>query len=196
MEKVSRDIPPLFEVGHQVMVDGEPAMIRGSVPESNIYYLSLINQPEAVAGLIRNRFEVEVESLPSDLPETVKNRIINALEPAQVIENNERGQKADWREAETNLNAAMREKEVLEQQIAKEREYTLGTIEGHMAHWIKEKKVSLFELMQEEKAEEIWHYIKDIPSAPLTEIRNKIPFEVSFTELRWVKAWYLQEDAT
>ena len=72
--------------------------------------------------------------------------------------------------------------------IAKERGLTLGTIEAHISKLIQEEKVSIFDVMKEKRVEKALKVAKAYGDLSFTELIQKMPFKMSFGELRWVTA--------
>ncbi|HRX28792.1 MAG TPA: AAA family ATPase [Saprospiraceae bacterium] len=74
--------------------------------------------------------------------------------------------------------------------IAKTRKLTLGTIETHLNKLLQEDQVHIDDLIFPERLNKLKAYfdLKD-ENQTLTTIINKVPFETSFGELRWVQTW-------
>ncbi len=70
--------------------------------------------------------------------------------------------------------------------IAKERGLALSTIESHIGTLIRQGKISIHDVMDEKKLEKCMKYALANPDNSLTELIVKIPFKISFGELRWV----------
>ncbi len=73
-------------------------------------------------------------------------------------------------------------------EIAEVRSLTLGTIRSHMNKWIEAGKVSIEDLLDKKRFEKINIYYLDLPNASTSELKAKIPFEVEWYELRWIRA--------
>jgi len=73
--------------------------------------------------------------------------------------------------------------------IAKERGLTTGTIESHIAKLIEYKKISIFDVMKEYKVESALPIVQANNELNLTELIKKIPFKVSYGELRWLTSY-------
>ena len=79
--------------------------------------------------------------------------------------------------------------------IAKERNLALGTIETHISKLIKDGKVSIFDVMKEKKVEKALKVARAFEDLNYTELIQKMPFKISFGELRWITAYRdLQDD--
>jgi len=73
--------------------------------------------------------------------------------------------------------------------IAKERGLALGTIESHFARLITDQRLSIFDIMKEKKIEKGIKVIASYPDMDLNELIKKMPFKVSFGELRCLQAY-------
>lgn len=70
--------------------------------------------------------------------------------------------------------------------IAKERGLSVGTIESHFSKMIKEQKVSIYDLMDDKRVEKALAVAQSYPDLSQTELIKKMPFRMSFGQLRWV----------
>ncbi len=77
--------------------------------------------------------------------------------------------------------------------IAKIRSMAVSTIQGHMSRWVKAGDVSLFELMDKNRAERIWGEMQNFLDLSFSEMKPKISFEVDYAELRWVQDYFKQK---
>ena len=82
------------------------------------------------------------------------------------------------------------------EEIAGIRSMAVSTVRGHLSKWIREGKISVFELMSEQRVERIWKHIQDISDTPFGELRSRVPFEVSYHELRWVRDHYMKDETS
>lgn len=73
-------------------------------------------------------------------------------------------------------------------QISEIRGLTKGTIQSHIAKLIVRQDLSIFDFMEKEQVEEAIIYLSANEESSLTVIRNKIPFDISFGELRMIKS--------
>lgn len=71
--------------------------------------------------------------------------------------------------------------------IAKDRGMAAGTIETHLAKLIKDQRVSIYDLMKDSKVEKALAVVASYPDLGLTDLIKKMPFKMTFGELRWVK---------
>ncbi len=72
-------------------------------------------------------------------------------------------------------------------QIVKERNLKINTINSHLAELIRIGKLNVEEIMNEERITPIRKCITENPNKSLNEIREMLNEEYSFEELRWVK---------
>ena len=72
--------------------------------------------------------------------------------------------------------------------IAQLRELTHGTIEGHIAYYIQQKRFSVFEFLNEDRVEKIEAAIKRYPSKSANGIKYDLGDEYGFGEVRMVMA--------
>lgn len=79
--------------------------------------------------------------------------------------------------------------------IAKERELALTTVQGHMSRWIQQGVVKITDLMSDEHLHKLEKLIpKNNADVPLNELKAKLPEEISFAEIRWMLAHYEFEE--
>lgn len=73
-------------------------------------------------------------------------------------------------------------------EIAKQRNLTTQTIEGHLSHFVEKGIIRVEDLVSREKIVLIEPIAKDFTSGPITQIKEKLGNEVSFGEIRLVLA--------
>ncbi len=78
-------------------------------------------------------------------------------------------------------------------EIAQERGFTAGTIEGHLAHYIGTGELDISELIEPAKLNVLSAYLKEHYQGELASIKAHFGDEVSFGELRMV-AEYLKRE--
>lgn len=96
-----------------------------------------------------------------------------------------KGQKVDTK-AET-LKLYQQGKTVSE--IAKDRNFTVQTIEGHLAHFIEKGIVNVEELVSREKIVSIESIAKELPGGSLSQLKEKLGPSITFGEIRLVLAY-------
>ena len=74
-------------------------------------------------------------------------------------------------------------------EIAKERGLSVGTIEGHMNHLLREEKITINKLMDTSRQDKIIRYFNKYPNQTITNLKVKIPFPTTFGELRWIQTY-------
>ena len=70
------------------------------------------------------------------------------------------------------------------EEVAEERELTVGTVESHLAHFVRIGELSVKEIMSEEKLEKIVKYFKSSENKSFGEAKSFFGDEVSYGELR------------
>lgn len=71
-------------------------------------------------------------------------------------------------------------------EIAVERGFTTGTIEGHLAHYINTGEISVFDIVSRIKVAKIMAYIVQNPGMGTTDIKTALGDDVSYGEIRAV----------
>ena len=74
-------------------------------------------------------------------------------------------------------------------EIAKERELTINTIESHLAQYIKLGELDIKQFLRPEKLDKITSYFKTAESKSFGEAKSKLGDEVSYGELRMVLSY-------
>ena len=75
------------------------------------------------------------------------------------------------------------------EEIAKARSMAVGTIEQHLTKWIAKGRLSIFTLLDEARVEKILAYLEKQEDISISRLKEDIPFETSFAELRHVLAY-------
>ena len=75
------------------------------------------------------------------------------------------------------------------EEIARERNLTQQTIEGHLAHYVSTGEINISELVSREKVLLIEPVAKALSGKSLTPIKEKLGREISFGEIKLVIAW-------
>lgn len=73
------------------------------------------------------------------------------------------------------------------EEIAEERGFVVGTIEGHLAHFIGEGELDIIELMDTSKVKEIADYMTAHPDFSSADIKQHFGEKYSYNELRMVR---------
>ncbi|MEI2739310.1 MAG: helix-turn-helix domain-containing protein [Chitinophagaceae bacterium] len=74
-------------------------------------------------------------------------------------------------------------------EIAKERNFAIQTIEGHLAHFVQKGEINIEELVSREKLIIIEPALKNFEGGPITSIKQKLGNDVSFGEIKLALAW-------
>ena len=74
-------------------------------------------------------------------------------------------------------------------QIATERGFAIQTIEGHLAHYIRQGEINIEELISREKLVIIEPEVKKFEGGSIAIIKDKLGSSVSFGEIRLTIAW-------
>lgn len=81
------------------------------------------------------------------------------------------------------------------EQIANDRNLTVGTIESHLARAIKQNLVQIEEVMPIDEAKKIAEYFPlDLSEARLTPVKEAVPPEITYGKLRMVLAWLQKKE--
>jgi hypothetical protein len=97
----------------------------------------------------------------------------------------EKKQKADTKAESFRLYKER--KSIIE--IAKERGFTVQTIEGHLAHYIGLGEINVSELISTEKLALITPALKDFSGGSITPIKDQLGNDISFGEIKLAIAW-------
>ncbi|RYD92758.1 MAG: hypothetical protein EOP54_20285 [Sphingobacteriales bacterium] len=103
-------------------------------------------------------------------------------------EKKEKVVKADTKE----VSLEMHRKGISIEDIAKQRDMTAGTIEGHLAHFIAKQELDATEILSKKKLQAIAQVIKKNKTTALNEIRKELP-DCTFGEIKIGLAAYLAE---
>ncbi|MFT4565787.1 MAG: hypothetical protein ACI9FN_000740 [Saprospiraceae bacterium] len=80
------------------------------------------------------------------------------------------------------------------EEIAKERGFVKSTIEGHMAYWLEKREIGILALMNKKRLKYLEkHILKDFDGLH-SELKQTIPKDISFGEIKWLAA-YRSEDS-
>jgi len=71
-------------------------------------------------------------------------------------------------------------------EVAEQRGLVVGTIESHIARLIKEKRYDIFKVLEQDVVEKVIAFKTANPDMGSTETIEKIGFEISYNQLRWV----------
>lgn len=80
-------------------------------------------------------------------------------------------------------------------EIAKIRSLAPSTIEGHLAHWVKEGELEASSLMSADKLDRILDAAAQMKYSGMSDLRAQLDFDVSFYELRLAMAHKMNEES-
>ena len=81
------------------------------------------------------------------------------------------------------------------QEIAELRNFTVGTIQGHLAHYVVSGDLSINELISEDRVRYIEAALRASPDADLSSLKQQLGDDVSYGEIRLVSDFYLSKHA-
>ena len=73
-------------------------------------------------------------------------------------------------------------------EISEIRSLAKSTIEGHIVKLIRDKRVSIFKILDEPQVEKITFHLHQGKKQSLTQVKDNIPFDVTYSEIRMVLA--------
>jgi len=79
-------------------------------------------------------------------------------------------------------------------EIAKERKLSIGTIESHMGRLLKDSKIEITSLLSAERIKKLKDGFGDRLEEPSNDIMQSLDFDVSYSEIRWIKNWLGQKE--
>ena len=74
-------------------------------------------------------------------------------------------------------------------QIADKRSMALGTIESHFSKFIKQGTVEIEEVLDKDRIRKLQSFLHNKLELGSNEIKQQSPFDISYTEIRWMKNW-------
>lgn len=74
-------------------------------------------------------------------------------------------------------------------EIAKERNFSIQTIEGHLAHFVQKGEINIEELVSREKLLIIEPAIKELDGGSIISVKQKLGNEIGFGEIKLAIAW-------
>ncbi len=80
-------------------------------------------------------------------------------------------------------------------EIAKARGMALGTIESHMSRFLKEGKIDIDDLLDDDRIKQLQTFLHDRIEQGSNEIMQACTFDISYTEIRWMKSWMKQKNS-
>jgi uncharacterized protein YpbB len=80
------------------------------------------------------------------------------------------------------------------EEIMAERSLMRTTIEGHLAHFVREKKIDVKEFISQEKLEKVKKLVEEIETTNLAPLKELLGSEFSYTEIKLAVAGILAEN--
>ena len=146
-------------------------------------------QLKAISGIGKKKFELYGKDLLSIVLNYIEENNIepNEDEPEIIKE----PKKRTW-ELSYELYKAGKTIE----EIAKERSFASQTIENHLVRYVETGEINVLDFMNEKTLKTISSYFEANPETTFTEAKENIEQEVSWTELRFAKAYikYLNKE--
>lgn len=78
-------------------------------------------------------------------------------------------------------------------EIAQARSMSLGTIESHMSRFLKEGKIDIDDLLEDDRIKKLQTFLHKRIDQGSNEIIQACPFDISYAEIRWMKNWMKRE---
>tara|TARA_R110002049_G_scaffold114927_1_gene266610 strand:+ start:22004 stop:24442 length:2439 start_codon:yes stop_codon:yes gene_type:complete len=139
-------------------------------------------QLKAVNGMGK----VRVEKYGDTILEIIKTYCDeNNIEPKASLFT-EKAPKQEKKEDTKNISLKLFKNGLSVFEIAKKRELTTGTIEGHLAHFISTGEIKITDLISEEKYMELKDVMKATPFESFSDLKSKIDDKFTYTDIRLV----------
>ncbi len=74
-------------------------------------------------------------------------------------------------------------------EIAKERSFTIQTIEGHLAYFVEQGSIKIEELISKDRLSLLEKGMKNFKGGSITEIKQQVGADISFGEIKLALAW-------
>ena len=138
--------------------------------------------------IVNGMGKVRVEKYGDEILDIIKAYCdTNAIEPKTIVSKKERSKKEKPKKEDTKKVSLQLFKNGLSIfEIAKERNYTTTTIEGHLAHFIPTGDIKITDIMPEEKYEELKTIMQKVTFENFTDLKNKIDAKFTYSEIRLV----------
>ncbi|MNW03862.1 hypothetical protein D3C71_1998580 [compost metagenome] len=78
-------------------------------------------------------------------------------------------------------------------EIARDRKMVIGTIEGHLAHYVAKQEISAKDIIGSKKLDKILKTIRELKTMQMNPIREHLGRDYSFGEIKIGLAAYLAE---
>ena len=98
-----------------------------------------------------------------------------------------KGSKKDKRSTKEITRQMFQEGKTIEE-IAAERSLAVSTIEGHLAHWVREGKLPVEQFVNQDKLDKIIYVAQHLNSTKLNDIKAKLGDEYTYSDLKFAVA--------
>lgn len=132
--------------------------------------------------------KVRVEKYGDEILDIIKEyRENNAIIPKTIVSKKDKTKKEKPKKEDTKKVSLQLFKNGLSIiEIAKERNFTTNTIEGHLAHFIPTGDIKITDIMPKEKYEELKAIMQKATFENFTDLKNKIDAKFTYSEIRLV----------
>ncbi|WP_445733664.1 helix-turn-helix domain-containing protein [Mariniflexile sp.] len=132
--------------------------------------------------------KVRAEKYGTEIIDIIKNYCAeNAIDPNAIVRKKEKPQKGKSNKEDTkNISLQLFKNGLSIVEIAKERNFTTGTIEGHLAHFIPTGAIKVTDIIPVEKYEELRTIMQKETFESFSELKSKIDAKFSYNEIRLV----------
>jgi hypothetical protein len=158
----------------------------------NLFYrqLQLIYKAQAFINSAIQNSDISKESIQEPAMANNRKKAINA-KPAKTLKNKQKKEKGpNTKDVSFNL---YKEGKTIEQ-IAQEREMVTTTIEGHLAHFVREGLIDVNDLIPEEKYKKIAEVVKELETINSAPIKAQLGTNYSYGEIKMAIAGILAEE--
>jgi hypothetical protein len=132
--------------------------------------------------------KVRVEKYGDEILDIIKAYCdTNTIEPKTIVSKKEKIKKEKQKKEDTKKVSLQLFKNGLSIfEIAKERNFTTTTIEGHLAYFIPTGEIKITDIMPEEKYEALKTIMQKVTFDSFTDLKNKIDAKFTYSEIRLV----------
>ena len=116
---------------------------------------------------------------------------MHKIEPYEFVVPEKKGERKKTRNPKSDtrkLSFGLYKEGKTMQEIAKERNLSQSTIEGHMAFFIESGELAIDELVNTETQQQVLRVIEKTGTVTLQKIKEQLP-DISYSVLKWVMAY-------
>ena len=81
------------------------------------------------------------------------------------------------------------------EQIAKERELKSVTIEGHLAHFVEDGTLDIYDFTTQENIDQVFEIAKELETTNLSPIKEIVLDDMDYGEIKLIMAYFKRENA-